>query len=314
LSLIFQLIINSNTAENISIIYNRGNHEDITQYYKDSYGEFTEKFVHVGKILDTLNPLDPTKSIINNFIQSCPCAVILEYIVNNKVDKRIWVCHGGVPFEKVDLNNPTQATQKDIKQFISIKNKFYLQNIKTYEIINSIPFYFIGEQSITVSDDIKTQIMWNDFSNHMQSRLSAERNSDTSIIIGQTALNDFLLRNRIDFIIRGHQDSYGNTVLFRNDKTLDWSKPLQQLAGIDDDNIINRLIQTNNTQFKAIIHEPPIKFDEATNPNNIVGPIAVLSLDKFNQQNIYKKVITISTNTGSGRNLTYDSYLLLDVI
>ena len=269
LMIICNLIYNSNTDGNIKIIYNRGNHEH-NMYNSDNDDRSNKEFI------SQIENEYTTKFFIShltNFLNTCPCAVVINY---EDIGKKIWVCHGGIPFDDVtfrlNFNN----------------NIMKVDSSRTYKI------------------------MWCDF-NHIL--IDGTDQGSNRKNIGNIQLEQFLSNNKIDFIIRGHQDSYGNSFLFlKNHLSHDINK-LNRLLTIR--NLL--LILKKNKNFLAQHFLSILDKKHYTIPNHSdnvdfkLGPIAILNLNNFNNpENIFKKVITISSNTAFGRPLTYDSYVLLE--
>jgi len=288
LKIIFKLLINSNKKDDIRFIYNRGNHEDYPTY-KD-YGLFDEfknkiepfendifdMYMETTSKTITTNEytFDIFSNTLNEFYHYCPTAIILNY-----GSKKIFVCHGGIP-----LNKKKPCNDKDIVN-LDISNEFN-----------------------EISESDAHQIMWNDFSKEYITQKTIRDNyNDYFCAIGSGLLNKFMKQHQIDLIIRGHQDSFGNTVLFdethKDDDsiTINFKKDFISVSDEikSDSNDINILLKNKQKPQK-------------NKDNSINGPIAVFDLNKFNSQDKYKKIITISSNTGYGRKLTYDSFLLIE--
>lgn len=176
-----------------------------------------------------------------------PSAVLLSVNGNN-----IWCCHGGFP--RIYLNIEFDISQK----IILIRDKL-------------------------LSDDIK----WSDFYPilNINDHVRSQRGKD---IVQYTTrgTTKFLQKNNIKFIIRGHQDSIGNSFLFNK-------------------------IDPNPYIISNINKKPKINGLEYNNFTNLMsyGPIARLDLNNFDDK--FLRVLTISTNSDKGRNLTSDSFILL---
>jgi len=292
ITILLKLIINSNMQDDIRIIYNRGNHEESTQYGSSNEGTFGYySFPKDCAIKD----IQHVMKIFGEFMESCPCAVILEYINEEvEIDRRIWVCHGGVPFINCKTN---MENIKDIShEYIEIEGQTIIGTPYNCPFDKSKKC-----QTIPVNANLKNQIMWQDFSGFKYTIPNIARGKDCAML-GSTMLNQFLEENEIDFIVRGHQDNYSNTLLFEYDKKSD--DPLGNLSYSMLTDNINQVLSDKQSPL----------FDENSG-NSYDGPIAILSLKKFiTTPELYKKVITISTNTGYGRSLTNDSFLLLEMI
>ncbi len=149
----------------------------------------------------------------------------------------------------------------------------------------------LNSKILYLSDPHSTHIKWNDFggiSNDDYEQSSRGQNICKYTINGT---NKFLTKNNINFIIRGHQDSYANSFLFKNDGNID---------------IIGDPNMKDKEQF--LFYNNSIK----AYGNRVEGPIARLKLNKdFANINKYFPVLTISTNTDTRRYLNSDSFALL---
>jgi hypothetical protein len=267
LYLICKLLNNSNKLNDIRFIYNRGNHEHQEQF--DRYGMGHEFDIKIKKY--EIITYENYEKLLTNLYDYCPTATILHY-----GSKNIFVCHGGIPV-KMNLDN----------------------DIKCYTTTQIIELN-ISDEFTKIDENIATQIMWNDFT-MIDKTIPTDRDGykNTMCAVGTTLLNKFMKHHNINLIIRGHQDSYANTVLFttKTDK-------------IDDHVIVSSEISSNSNDINILLknnEKPKINKD-----NSVNGPIAIFDLNKFNNQDKYKKVITISSNTGNERYLTYDSFLLVE--
>ena len=106
-----------------------------------------------------------------------------------------------------------------------------------------------------------------------------------SFIVNERQFKKYL--NKFDFIIRAHQDSYFNAWLLGNEKSFQIGKQIYN----SDTNIISNVL---TPQYKD-------------------GPILRININDTDwlTKNNYLKVLTISTNTGYGRNLYNDSFIVI---
>jgi hypothetical protein len=182
-----------------------------------------------------------------------PSAVLLS-IKNETENKFIWCSHGGFP--RTLLNEKLDKT-KDI---------------------------------ILFNNNDTSDIRWSDFGLiSKEEYIDNDRGGDT-IIYSNNGTNKFLQNNNINFIIRAHQDRYGNSVLFYSEQ--------DKIYIIGDPNNIsnqNGLIYNKNQSYLA---------------NRYIGAIARLDINSFNNNNFFR-VLTLSTNTDKGRYLQSDSFGLL---
>lgn len=180
-----------------------------------------------------------------------PSAVIIHNQDNNN---RFWCAHGGFPHKYVSTN-------------IEDKNLILIEN-----------------------DENVDDIRWSDFENRISTEYTHNFNRGVGKIYSFTGTTKFLNTNNINFIIRGHQDSINNSVLFKNDE---FTSELR-LGNPSLPNIDGLLYYNNNTP---------------TYGNRRNGPIA--RLIPTNSDDKYFPVLTISTNTDAGRDLNTDSFALL---
>lgn len=179
-----------------------------------------------------------------------PSAVIIHNKDNNN---RFWCAHGGFP------------------------HKYVSENIEDNNLI------------LIKNDDNINDIRWSDFENLISTEYTRNFNRGVGKFYSFTGTTKFLNTNNINFIIRGHQDSINNSVLFKND-----SGTSKRLIGNPSlPNIDGLLYYNNNTP---------------TYENRRNGPIARLIANKHDE---YFPVLTISTNTDAGRDLNTDSFALL---
>lgn len=175
-----------------------------------------------------------------------PSAIILS--IDNK---NIWCCHGGFPRKYLD---------------------------EKLEFTTSENVILFTDKSITM--DIK----WSDFGS-IDSDLFSDSNRGRDLVTyTNKGTLKFLENNNINFIIRGHQDSIGNSVLFKSD---------------GDKYIISRQIES----IKGLIYN-----------NNFVNnrtDCSIARLLPLELSEDYFKVLTISTNSDKKRYLQSDSFVLL---
>lgn len=254
LNIIFKLItINNKEPENQRIIFNRGNHENFDQYLYDFLTDRLDTPTTGNEIKKKINIDHENYEFIvklNLLFSALPSAVI----INNQNKYKYWCCHGGFPPDLV----------------INLKDNIFT-------LINNI----------TDAKDIR----WSDFglpdvTNTVPFGPSGR--GETLKKYGMKGTLDFLERNSINYIIRGHQDSYGNSILF------------------DDDG--NKLI-ISDPEFDTLEDMLYYNTNPKTYNNRANGPIARL-IPVYHYSNIFP-VLTISTNTDNGRNLNSDSFILL---
>jgi hypothetical protein len=252
LNIIFKLIITNNKEpENQKIIFNRGNHENYDQYLND----FLSGKIDTPTAGNEFNKKINVKSQNDEFIIKLNlllCGLPSAVVINNQNKYKYWCCHGGF--------SPDIVLQDNI-----------------FTLIND--------------DSQSKDIRWSDFGlNDTTNTIPYGPSSRGRSLktYGIRGTNDFLRKNNINYIIRGHQDSLGNSVLFTTDgQHIYISHP--QMSSVQDLLYYNSNPKTYN--------------------NRSVGPIARL-IPNNSMDDVFP-VLTISTNTDNGRNLIADSFALL---
>ncbi len=186
------------------------------------------------------------KEFLNKYLRLLnilPSAVLLSI-----GDANVWCCHGGFPRNYIN------------DEFNHEKNAMLITNTQ-------------------MSSDIK----WSDFGSSIEAQFEQSGRGPGVITYSNSGTEGFIKKNNITFIIRGHQDSYGNSFLFhKNGERKNISAMEQNINGLYYNNFIN---------------------------GRTHGAIARLDLNNFDPN--YFKVLTISTNSDKGRYLQSDSFILL---
>ena len=297
LIIIIKFILMNNTKDNLKIILNRGNHEDIKVY---QYHGFLDELTKKG--LYTLN------NNIKTFISLCPSAIILE----NESKQRFWLSHGGFPLINIDIG-------------LSKSNRAIIKSADPvdYKNNNKIWFHEYNETSIinNILITIPEQIRWNDF-NYQEGPYSpgaingliGTKGRGIAIELNQFTIQDFLLENNIQFIIRAHQDNIDNS----------WILSSQHITGgglgasthTPEFFCINEIIDA--TDINTGIYMNPNKIIDPTR-NVVNGPIGRIRLDgmkwmpglSINENAKIYPLLTLSTNTDLGRTLIHDSFAII---
>jgi len=261
-----------------NIIYNRGNHEENLTYAQ--YG-FTNE---IKTKLDIKTYTDIPLNFIE-FFTYLPTAVIIHY---KDTGLKYIACHGCIPITWDTLDIDTLNTN----------NKY-----------------------IILDPEIATQFRWNDLDMTLSNNFSkSERNGykNTVFNISYNLLTQFLDRFKLKFLVRGHQDSFANTVLFGKNQ---YNKYGNFENGT---NILN--VISDNTKGKTPSQlVSNIGIIEKYKPKT--GPIAQINFQNeqsinYNYKNYLEsdilkdnniKAITISTNTDYERSLFIDSFMIIFV-
>ncbi len=281
LFILSKLIIENNNKDKLKIIINRGNHEEIDTYLKYGFkNEYNLKIKDSKKYnLDLL---------FFKFFTFLPSALIVDF--DEKT--RYWMCHGGIPYVSEE----------------------YKLNID--EIINS------GQKIIYIDDEnLSKQIRWNDFNTNNDETIFNKKRG-VGYLIGYNYFKIFCDLNKINMIIRGHNDSYFNSFIFYRNPRYS-NLPIYNLSKVPlNDNVQVPTKFLNYVEYKQEVNsffskKPKNEFKDF---NLSKGAVAMLDIDKFNNKNISKTdynfvpIVTISTNTDNDRNLTRDSFLLINPI
>ena len=268
--IILKLITVNNNGDqdnlsNLKVILNRGNHEEYSTFEEHGfYDEIIKKFSR------------EENDIITNFIdlyKYCPSAIILKH-----KNIKYWLCHGGF----------------DIK----FSNEIII--IPPNKCMYRKPLY------VDVDGRLISQIRWNDFKNE-DTNSNGDRwegYENASIKIGLNTLNKFLKLNKINFIIRGHQDNISNAMLLYSGNSDEGWFVLNK-----KDNTKLYSEQPNNNEI--------LKYPNVNGYSNeevvTINPILFKNNNKFiNEDTILYPVLTISNNSDIERWQYDDSYIVIE--
>ena len=238
--------------------------------------------------LDQKNRNDLIKKLIIELLKYSSSGIVLTYKDKNQ-QYRYWLSHGGIPV----ITNAIYVINDD--RCIQIKEKNKENTMTSYP----------------------TSIRWCDY----DAGINNFKYRDGRNLISCNYLHRFLNLNKIDFVIRGHNDNTENAYLFSDSMTTkNFSFQLN-----------NPYIYYKNNDNEHIIF--PKKNDILKNPINkkieqINGPLSTIitknwynennflvTMKNFNDMdiNVYP-VLTISTNSDNGRSLNKDSFVILNII
>jgi hypothetical protein len=149
-----------------------------------------------------------------------------------------------------------------------------------------------NKKSFFIKNNIGTSIKWNDFYGNSKSISSQRSYEDNCEIqrIGKNVLDD-AIKLGIVMVIRGHEDLNHNTKIMKNNNH-QWDS----IKILDNNN--NNACKSKDDIFGNMTHI--IKVNEKNN-NLIIN----------DEHTEYLPILTISTNTDLGKNLTFDSYVML---
>ena len=285
------LLKKNNFGNQMNIIYIRGNHEEVQTFSQYGFNDELKK-----KTFDE-NQYEELYRNFSEFIKSCPTAVILNYLGK----KRIFCCHGCIPYFK-DLDSyPFNLDDKSFDNY----NK------------------------IIINNKIANQIRWNDLNlNESHEVRISGRGIDNAYDITPNYLKKFLKAKNLDFLIRGHQDSFSNTVIFSKIPNIDEDSYINGTKLFSDENLIEDAFSNagTNIQYEYYKSKNNKKENNLKNTSKInsnlknlritpIGKIIIddeikLKLDISTKLEDFR-AITISTNTDIDRNLVRDSFVIV---
>ena len=187
-------------------------------------------------------------------------------------------------------------------------NKLWLSHGLIPHKINSKIIKSINNKQGIILQDSGKQIRWND-TPKSETSTKSERGNDI-YNVGSNIVTEFLNQTDIQFIIRGHEDNEANA----------WVavKPEFQKKEYNKDNITQQNGHSRYIYDLSKIHNNGI-FEQTTSQNNqrsipqVDGPINVIDVAKFQatKDNKLLPILTISTNTDNGRQLSSDSFIVI---
>lgn len=320
LKFLFELFVVNNTENELKIIINRGNHEHISQQMKDGfYEELTTKFKELKsfknfdhKIYDKENSCD-MESLYCSFIKFMNISPSAILLINDECQKKYWLSHGGFPVGEASSENieePFEIGHDDIIFYESpnSKNSF---DPKKYSIPHQIRWNDFMPHDMNVLEEnkeilrsvLKIQDIPPNYIKNLVNLLNSypRVNMQRGINLNNNHVKAFCEKNKIDFIIRGHQDICGNFCLFTDEG-------LNNM--FDSKFAINKI---KNVYLNTNI----VKINDVIDLRN--GPVGKIVMTKNyknlddNKMDLYP-VITLSTNTDINRNLVHDSFGILRFI
>jgi len=263
------LILRNNNPISLKIIYNRGNHEEISTNIEDFIGkEIRKKFPNNSEF-------SAIKDKIYKLHTYLPSAIIVEM-----EDKRLWLSHGCFPIANLGSNIVAETFKETFFTSSSVYETEFFKKNDDHDFDN-----FFG---------IPNQIRWNDVNIEGNDTLK-NINRNAGIKLGPNIIRDIMRLNNLTMIIRGHQDTINNSWLYS--EGLNKIYKLDTLTNEDIPNIIkynNNFVDNNKEQ--------------------VIGPIAKINGNgaSWDSRSNLLPVLTISTNTDIGRNLTKDSYIIIN--
>jgi hypothetical protein len=254
------------------IILNNGNHEELT-----TNGKINKSIYNNIDILDH-------NSYVGNFINE-----ILGKYQNLKDMLEIYT-----EIQNIMLLQPSAILCKEPNNNIIYMSHGCLPHDKNDK--NKLNSFFKDKlkekKSFYIHNDIGTSIRWNDFFGENNTSASRRTLGDNPLIqkIGKYVLDDAKTVG-ISMIIRGHEDLHYNTKIIKEGNK-NWES-----------------IKNKNQNLKCNFKSKSDIFGNMTNIVKLDEKSKKLIID--NQSTNYLPILTISTNTDIGKNLTSDSYIIL---
>jgi hypothetical protein len=245
---------------------------DMRVIYNRGNHETRDIYMQYGfgkELASKLNNLDS----FMNFVSTLSSAVIVTLTKNNM---RLWLSHGGIPYDKDIYMLPDD-------------NIIYIDKKDAFD----------GTIPISGPD----QIRWNDCEYCPYTQVSRGQGArNIGYKLNHTYILDFCRKNKIAFIIRGHQDNYANAYLLSNNEAKSFKYVLSDIS--------------DKVKY-AGIRRP--QYYRKNGRLVSKGPICTIDIEQFKQN--YRKagsdkpcvypVLTISTNTDNMRMLDADSCIEL---
>jgi hypothetical protein len=276
LMILYLLIINNPDQ----IILNNGNHEELTsngRINKNIYGtiSITDHRTYIGNFINEL---------LGKFKDLEEMLEIYTEIQNvMRFQPSAILCRNPNDTEKIifmahgglphDKKNRNEL-EKSFRDKMAEKKSFYIHN------------------------DIGVSIRWNDFYGADNTDRSMRTAGDNSGIqkIGKNVLDNAKFYGII-MVIRGHEDLHHNMKLI-GEGSLNWVSIKEETKKYISDPTKELKCKSDKNIFGNMTHA--IKVDDIINKLNI-----------NNRDTNYLPIITISTNTDIGKNLTSDSYIVI---
>jgi len=307
ITFILQLINTNNDYINniFKIILIRGNHEELhSNFNYDDYSNVENDDPSYSFLYELSFKFEENFKRAYLYTHAClsifPSAIILE--IDN--GQKFWLSNGGFPKTNID-KNIKKKTKKEI-------NNDYEKNAIPL-ILDDTDIQFFEK----TNEDYPMQIRWNDFCYNKEDEL-AIYNTQRMYTLYPKIITQFLEMNKIDFIIRGHQDDKYNSYILVNDYNID------EYCGYDINEIVIDDINNGQVTMRKndIIYKNNNYKDGGKKVNGPIGRIAT-NFSKSGEQikcpirnepdvtTIVYPVLTLSTNTDYDRFLNYDSFGIL---
>jgi hypothetical protein len=268
------LLLKLNNHDKVFIV--QGNHEEYYQHWPE-YWENHPSQGRFGKELKLKfkDILNELTFHIEKLFMKLPSAIC----VRSKSDSQwIWCCHGGLPI-------PYEGKSLDILDFLENKKKFFLP----------------------IKYEYAKLIKWNDFQSELQNK------PENRMAIGINLLKEYMTKNNIGFIMRGHQDQHKNTKLLSSP---DFTIEKYTMIDINESEQKWRKKCTKSKALTNIIdfgnRNLGLSPEEDKTAETYLYRINTSEFDKtYKRECKLYPVLTLTTATDRGKYLNRDSFTLL---
>jgi hypothetical protein len=265
------------------VFLNRGNHEEMYMNSKNSIYNLQDGSNHTiyhfrDEVLSKINSDAEKIYELYNYIMSLqPSGIIIEKEKESEtelseINEKIFLAHGGLPH---DLNKPNELP----RQFIDGVN---------------------SRNSFILNDRYGNSIRWNDIYGKGPTIDNSSRSIEPNPLIKIIGTDLLFHAKELGFsmVIRGHQDSEYNTkIMYYNDKNWLSIKIYHDFSKEPNDYI------TEDLECRGAIFTIGL---------NKTGDIPRLKINGKERRGFFLiPVLTISTNTDTGRDLASDSFAIL---
>ena len=261
--------------------WNSGNHEEQKQ---NTFDGFLQEIKTKYKDQDIITNLYKS---MNKFFGYLSCAIIIHNVDSNT---KYWLAHGGIPQKLQPSNYDSNADP--IEPDIRFDQDFYSTTHWDNNYIKLTDYRKAGYY--LVNDETASTIRWSDFP---YENICPYRGTNNFKCNYEEYFINFMKKFEIDGIIRGHQDSISNSLVFRKE------------------NLKSSMVIFNELKTKEQL--PNIYWNDQVDlfkSTRYRGPLARLHINKEDNPyngNYIQPVVTLSTNTDTDRRLTADSFGLL---
>ena len=264
--------------------WNSGNHEEkVTNEHYGFLDEIKYKYKHLDQSI-----VNNLYNSMNKFFGYLSCAIIIH---NVDSDTKYWLAHGGIP-QKLQHGN-FDSNADPIEPAIPFNEDFYYAGYDDKYTFKKVSDYKKAGYYL-VNDETASTIRWSDFP---YQNICPYRGTNNFKCNYEDYFINFMKNFGINGIIRGHQDSISNSLVFRKE------------------NLNGSMVIFNELKTKEQLHN--IYWNDQVDlfkSTRYRGPLARLHINKEDNPyngNYIQPVVTLSSNTDTERGLTADSFGLL---